>query len=189
MLPPAESPATAIRLGSSSLAAPSRTIHSAVAYPCSIATGYRASSERSYSTNATAAALAPTANSRTSRSCVAALPITQPPPCMKRITGNVPTASGGRTIRTRTSPSVGGHGDPGDHSPAACRSARPAVPRARRGPAPGSVRTGTAAWRSRDQRPRGRLELNGVVRAGCCGQVRLFSSCGGWLIRALSVHQ
>src|SRR3954451_2690481 len=36
MLPPTESPATAMRLGSSWLAAPSRTIHWAVAYPCSI---------------------------------------------------------------------------------------------------------------------------------------------------------
>jgi acetyl esterase len=37
--PPTESPATAMRSGSSWFARPSRTIHRAVAYPCSIATG------------------------------------------------------------------------------------------------------------------------------------------------------
>src|SRR3954447_24957697 len=66
MLPPTESPATAMRVGSSWLAAPSFTIDRAVAYPCSSATGYCASGERSYSTNTTAAPV-PTASSRTSR--------------------------------------------------------------------------------------------------------------------------
>lgn len=42
-------------------------IHCAVAYPCSIATGWCASGEFGYSTNASAA-FAPTAISRTSRS-------------------------------------------------------------------------------------------------------------------------
>ena len=54
-------------------------IHCAVAYACSIATGYWASGDRSYSTKATAA-FAPTASSRTRRSWVEALPRIQPPP-------------------------------------------------------------------------------------------------------------
>src|SRR4051794_20315949 len=43
-----------------------------------------------------------------SRSCVPALPSTQPPPCMYKITGSVPSAPAGLTIRTRTSPTSAG---------------------------------------------------------------------------------
>lgn len=66
MFPPAESPATAIRVASRPSSAPLLTAHRAVAYACSAATGYRASGERSYSTNSSAAR-APSASSRISR--------------------------------------------------------------------------------------------------------------------------
>jgi hypothetical protein len=39
---------------------------------------------------------------------VPAFPSTQPPPCMYRITGSVPSAPVGRTMRTRTSPTSAG---------------------------------------------------------------------------------
>src|SRR3954464_2591914 len=76
MLPPTESPATAMRVGSSWLAAPSFTIDRAVAYPCSSATGYCASGERSYSTN-TAGAAGPTASAGGGR--VVGVGVAEPP--------------------------------------------------------------------------------------------------------------
>src|SRR5215472_12577748 len=76
-----------------------------------MASGWCASGDGVYSTNAMAAR-APTASSRTSRSWVAALPSTQPPPCMYTTTGSVPVVPCGFTIRTRTAPTGEGHCDP-----------------------------------------------------------------------------